>query len=317
MLLNLRDFDRVFIALIPLLLVGGPLAVAQNFEAYLAEPGQTPVRLEGLSSIQVEDFTIDIREITTGVDVEYRQYAPGTPHFGDVTLRAPIEVPAGKALYDWFESYRTGKNIRKNITVRLFRSDKSVARIYDFYDTTIEEFRSVQPLNCKECVEEIELRCAVRGLSIASPDEAQPGNKPGVHTILSDDQTGAAVSGGFFTSWKGGEPMLHLEGPLAGAKFRTVSPGHKSVGEVTLRGNMTDGRKAMCEWITAVANHRDSRRNLTITEIQSADTRRPPKKYNYYDGFPVRYSFPSMSVTNTTGNVEEDVRLKFIRMEMK
>jgi phage tail-like protein len=124
-------------------------------------------------------------------------------------------------------------------------------------------------------------------------------------------------------AWKsvsGGELIIELtETTIGGDKFKTNSPGHKSVGEVTLRGDMTDGRKAMCEWINkTVQSNKDWKRNLTITELLSSDGGvKPGKKYNYFDGFPTCYVFPKMSVTNTTGNVEEEVRLKFVRFEMQ
>ena len=37
----------------------------------------------------------------------------------------------------------------------------------------------------------------------------------------------------------------------------------------------------------------------------------------FSDGFPVGYVFPRMSVTNVTGNTMEEVRLKFVRCELK
>ncbi len=61
------------------------------------------------------------------------------------------------------------------------------------------------------------------------------------------------------TAWEslsGGELMIEMTEPTKGGdKFRTTSPGHKSVSEVTLRGAMTDGRKALCDWINETAQH--------------------------------------------------------------
>ena len=48
---------------------------------------------------------------------------------------------------------------------------------------------------------------------------------------------------------------------------RTNSPGHKTVGEITLRGAMTDGRKAMCQWINETVNGKPWKRTVTITPI--------------------------------------------------
>jgi hypothetical protein len=294
------------------------MAAAQNFEAYIADPGQSPVRLAQMTSIEVEDLTIDIREITTGVDVEYRLYAPGTPHFGDARLRAPVESPAGQLLFGWWSEVAKGKNIRKNITVVLFKTDKTPARKYEFYNVTAEEYQTVEPLGCQQCPQELVLRCAVGGLSMESLSESPASKLPGVYVGLSDGESGIINPAGFFTSWSGGENLLHIQGPLAAARFRTNSPGHKSVGEVTLRGDLTDGRKAMCDWINSVISfHKDWKRNLTITELLGSDGRPKSRSYIYYDAFPVRYTFPSMSVSNTTGNVIEEVRIKPIRCELK
>jgi hypothetical protein len=41
------------------------------------------------------------------------------------------------------------------------------------------------------------------------------------------------------------------------------------------------------------------------------------KQYTYHECFPIRYVFPRMSVTNTTGNTMEEVSVKPIRLELK
>jgi len=48
---------------------------------------------------------------------------------------------------------------------------------------------------------------------------------------------------------------------------RTNSPGHKTVGEITLRGAMTDGRKAMCQWINETVEGKPWKRTITITPM--------------------------------------------------
>jgi len=124
------------------------------------------------------------------------------------------------------------------------------------------------------------------------------------------------------TAWEsvsGGEMVIELtETTIGSDKFATNSPGHKTVGEITLRGAMTDGRQALCQWINDTVNGKPWKRDLTITELLSIGGEvKPGKQYLYFDGFPVRYVFPRMSVTNTTGNVMEEVALKFIRVELK
>jgi hypothetical protein len=124
------------------------------------------------------------------------------------------------------------------------------------------------------------------------------------------------------TAWEsvsGGELIIELtETTIGSDKFQTNSPGHKSVGEITLRGAMTDKRAALCQWINDTVNGKPWKRMLTITELLSVDGGvKDGKQYIYHDCFPVGYVFPRMSVTNTTGNVMEEVRIKPIRCELK
>ena len=117
------------------------------------------------------------------------------------------------------------------------------------------------------------------------------------------------------TAWEsahGGE--LTIELPVS----NVGSPGHKSVGEIVLRGAMTDKRAALCTWINETVNGRPWKRTLTITELLSVDGGvKDGKQYIYFDCFPVGYVFPRLSVTNTTGNVQEEVRIKPVRCELK
>jgi hypothetical protein len=124
------------------------------------------------------------------------------------------------------------------------------------------------------------------------------------------------------TAWEsvsGGELIIELtETTIGSDKFQTTSPGHKSVGEITLRGAMTDKRMALSQWINDTTSGREWKRDLTITELLSVDgSVKPGKAYEYKDVFPVRYVFPRLSVTNTTGNVMEEVHVKPIRVELK
>ena len=87
---------------------------------------------KNIREIQIDDLNIDIREVTTGLDVDYRLYGPGTPHFGDATFTSPCTLGGSKELRAWFAA--KGKNIRKNITVTLFKSDKTPGRSYSLLD---------------------------------------------------------------------------------------------------------------------------------------------------------------------------------------
>ena len=64
-----------------------------------------------------------------------RVFGPGAAHWGSAKLTS--EVTPGnttKELQLWFQEAAKGKNIRKNITVTLFKSDKSPGRSYTLID---------------------------------------------------------------------------------------------------------------------------------------------------------------------------------------
>src|SRR5712664_4267897 len=77
------------------------------------------------------------------------------------------------------------------------------------------------------------------------------------------------------TAWEscsGGELIIErTETTIGSDKFHTHSPGHKTVGEITLRGAMTDTRAALCEWINDTVVGKPWQRTLTITELLSMD----------------------------------------------
>lgn len=120
-------------------------------------------------------------------------------------------------------------------------------------------------------------------------------------------------------SVSGGELIIEMTNTTTGGdKFQSNSPGHRSVSEIILRGAMTNKRAALCTWINDTTSGKPWKRNLTITELLTMDGGvKDGKAYTYFDGFPTRYVYPMLSVNNTTGNVMEEVELKFIRMEVK
>ena len=88
---------------------------------------------KNIREIQIDELTIDIRETTTGLDVEYRLYAPGTPHPGNAKFTAACTLGASKEFYAWFQAAAGGKDIRKDIGVRLNKSDKTAGRGYNLF----------------------------------------------------------------------------------------------------------------------------------------------------------------------------------------
>ena len=92
-----------------------------------------PNASQNISSVVVSDLNVDIRETTTGTDVEYRLYGPGDAHYGSAKVTSAVTLGSSKELQTWFLDTSRGQNIRKNITVTLFKSDKSAGRSYTLH----------------------------------------------------------------------------------------------------------------------------------------------------------------------------------------
>ena len=71
--------------------------------------------------------------MTTGADWDYRLYAPGQPHYGNITLRARVGKDS-KELYQWWLDTSRGQGIRKSISVILLKRDGTEARRYNFHE---------------------------------------------------------------------------------------------------------------------------------------------------------------------------------------
>ncbi|MEO8683164.1 MAG: phage tail protein [Vicinamibacterales bacterium] len=83
--------------------------------------------------------------------------------------------------------------------------------------------------------------------------------------------TSAAGTSDVDTGWEsvsGGELLIEQTETTVGSdKFQTNSPGHKTVGEITLRGAMTDTRAALFAWINETVLGKPWKRNVAITPI--------------------------------------------------
>lgn len=96
-------------------------------------PGCTEAS-KNIREISIDELTIDLRETTTGLDVEYRVFAPGTAHWGTASFTSACTLGGSKELKKWWDEAATGKAIRKNIQIWLNKSDKSRGRGYDLFD---------------------------------------------------------------------------------------------------------------------------------------------------------------------------------------
>jgi len=92
-----------------------------------------PVASANIVSVDVDDLSIDIRELTTGHDVEYRVYAPGDAHYGNATFKCRVGTQTLE-LRQWLEDAAGGRNVRKSISVICLKRDHSEVLRYNLID---------------------------------------------------------------------------------------------------------------------------------------------------------------------------------------
>jgi len=281
------------------------------FDAAIVEADGSVVPIEGLLEIDIDDVTWDYKTLEspkeeTRVDLSasasqgYRLYGPGRAHWGNATFTTA--AGGSKELQAWFQEAAKGKNIRKDIQVTLKKSNKSAGRSYTLFDcfpVAFDTSSSVQTETLKVNIGRIEFVTRV----------IQPAAGGGRGKV------GVAFDGSreFYDARRNGEPLLHLNAITEISKQATNSPGHKSIAEITLRGAMTDGRQNLCKWLNDASNGNPWKVLIVLTDGAANSAR----SFNYHECFPVRYVFPRMSVTNTTGNTMEEVSVKPIRLELK
>jgi len=296
-------------------LIGAMQASATSFAILLGDLAGAEKQVREL---QIDDLTIDIREMTTGLDVEYRVaqnqgwrvYAPGAVRLGDVhiTLNADPDSEWSK----WREEAARGKNIRKNITILLMKEGKPTGRTYNLLECYPARWTDAQTIESGAVVETqtIEVKCGRIELKsrLGSPDTS-------TGPVVFSSPDGALVES--FDSWSGGEPNLVLSPLFNGDRNHIGSPGHKTVNEIILRGSAHAERKNLCQWINSTYSNTAAGVVPGGSVLQSALGRAGKgRTYVYHDCFPVRYVFPRLSATNTTGNVMEEVHIKPIRMDI-
>ena len=300
-------------------------AWATNFALLLSgsssdEGGSTAVDIsKNIREIAIDELNIDVREMTTGLDVEYRRmqqagwrlYGPGRAQWGSAHFTS--ELGGSKELQEWFQGASKEGVSRKNLTINLRTSDNQSGRGYILHDCFPVKW-STPDLDASTGARTETFTVKIGRIEFTT--SVAPGDPPATGGVLVSDPNGRPVER--FDSWGGGEPGVLLTPLLSDAKLRTSSPGHKTVNEITLRGAMTDGRQNLCGWLNDAVNGKFTRQTLAIREMLSVDgSVKDGKQYVYYGCFPTRYVFPRMSVTNTTGNTMEEVTVKPIRLELK
>jgi len=208
-----------------------------------------------------------------------------------------------------------GKTDRRTVTVKLKADDGTSLREYTFANATPVDYSLTDVAGCAGCLPEEVLTLeydSVEFLSKRGYDYYR--SQSDMARLSTGDPDGPSN----FDSWSGGELRFDLPGEFAGTKLHTGVSGRKSVGEITLRGAMTDGRKSMYNWIKAAFDKPSWRATAGIVELLSHQgDLKPGRAFSLYDGFPVRYVFPKISVDIPLAQTSESITLKFIRVELK
>lgn len=290
---------------------GGAYEVIYNASGFGVDiPGAADAS-KNIREVSIDELNIDVREMTTGLDVEYRLYGPGAAHWGSAKFTSACTRRGSKELQAWWSEAAKGKGIRKTITVTLFKSDKSPGRTYTLVDA--------RPVDLSECIwsgQEMVRTITVRPRRIefgSRKDATSPSKPPsGAWFRLEVGQPNGPLVPDDSWEMAVGGAKSHEDPPLVIGKLdpNADATAHTSCTDLMLRGPMTDSRGWLTAWLNDTVLKKSWQRDLYIT---------PPGTgaYAFRDGFPVRYVFPRMSVTNTTGNTMEEVVIRPIRCELK
>ena len=72
-----------------------------------------------------------------------RLYGPGQAHWGSAKFTSACTLGGSKQFQTWFQAAAKGQGIRKNITVTLFKSDKTPGRSYTLNECFPTQWSSV------------------------------------------------------------------------------------------------------------------------------------------------------------------------------
>lgn len=260
-------------------------------------------------ALEIGDLTIDERRLGTGNrTVEQRVYGPGDAHFGSITIR--VHQRAGGELYQWWLDCSGGSNIRKSISVIALKRDGSEARRWNFLECFPVSYSSDNHdagsnVACETIV------CKMGRVELAGTDPGAGSDQPSLVVEIRDEEGRLLERDTDWEGWHGGGDLLVPVGNRV--REDTCGPGSTEVAPVVLRGPLTGGRKALCDWITATVRGEPWKRTVTVKEILKDGG--AGRALVYHDCFPTRYVFPAFSAAGT-GNLCEEVTIKPIRLEL-
>lgn len=302
---------------------------------YLYDSG-TSSSHDDCDTVQIDDIIVDYREVTeqeipevdSGLDIEYRHaaqeafkkgyrvYVPGRPRFGNVTFRAAPGTGMSEEIRAWWQQARdSGCSYQKNGSIAYVSVlPAPLNRVYNLYGLGPIAFTPAVVAADGTMESPDELVCSVEDISAEYSGGPTPSNNPTLQVEFrgKDNSTERTYLEG---AWRGGELNLVTGGALNGARFHTQSQGHKSIDEVILRGPRLLESMVGLDYYSGQNGRVPV--SLIIRELSGQGiTLNTGKDYVYLDCFPVGYSFPGMSASDTTGNVEEEVRIKPLRSEL-
>lgn len=133
-------------------------------------------------------------------------------------------------------------------------------------------------------------------------------------TVTIDNAGSGSDPDSAWETCSGGSLNIEIaDSSVGGDQVHTTTPGHKYIDTLTLRGPLTSGRKALCQWITDTVKGQPWKRTLTVKEILKDGS--DGKTFTYHDCFVTRYVFPAFS-SSGTGNLYEEVAIKPIRLDL-
>ena len=305
----------VFSGLVLVGLLAGGSASATNFAVLLSGSNGNEVVLDGCDSVEIEDLTIDVREMTTGLDVEYRHYQPGQPVYGNITLEVAPGSGASKQLLEWYKKVLAGSTERKRGSVILSDREGQEVMRYTFLECFLTSYRVVEEQNADGSVRVIEeYEVKPNGLQMYKAKQGKAGKtNPGKMSIVNDDGTTATDE--TIERWSGAEPALIITSPFRNSRFHTETPGNKLVTDVSLK--LPDGQPSeiICDWINDAVNGKPWKKSMSLIELRPNG--KPGKTYTYHDCFPTRYVFPQFNNDSSKKVETETLSVKINRIEFK
>jgi hypothetical protein len=120
-----------------------PVPPPQSTARVVVDIPGLPEASRGTFAVEIDPLEIRVEAHGRQRDGSFRVFHPGDAHFGYASFTSACTLGGSKELQAWWQEAAKGKNIRKNITVTLFKSDKSPGRSYTLMDCFPTQWSSV------------------------------------------------------------------------------------------------------------------------------------------------------------------------------